>query len=124
VTATPAARAAVATPTTPATPAATAGPVAAAAPAAPVVAPIAAAQPGADSGPATPEAALRANWSNVKAEMGQAEVTRLLGEPTRKLTIDGRTVWYYVYPGIGTGSVFFTDKGRVSSRQWPFGWGW
>jgi hypothetical protein len=39
------------------------------------------------------------------------------------LTIDGRTAWYYVYPATGTGSVFFTDSGRVSSRQSPFGWG-
>jgi hypothetical protein len=72
----------------------------------------------------SPEAALRSNWSRIKQAMAQAEVTRLLGAPTRTLTLDGRTVWYYVYPGIGSGSVFFTDAGHVSSSQSPFGWTW
>lgn len=97
-----------------------AAPIASAAPAAPV----AAVQPGASSGYASPEAALRANWSKVKEDMDAAAVTRLLGAPSKKFTLDGRTVWYYYYPGIGGGSIFFTDAGRISSRQSPFGWGW
>ena len=56
--------------------------------------------------------------------MGESEVTALLGPPSKKFTLDGRTVWYYYYPATGNGSVFFTDSGRVSSRQSPFGWGW
>ena len=95
-------------------------PTAAAAPATP----IAALQPGASLGYVSPEAALRANWSKVKEDMDAAAVTRLLGAPSKKFTVDGRTVWYYVYPGIGGGSIFYTDAGRVSSRQSPFGWGW
>jgi hypothetical protein len=94
-----------------------------AAPAVHEAAPVAAAPLGANSDAANPEAALRANWSNVRQEMDQGEVTRLLGAPSKKFTIDGRTVWYYFYPATGTGSVFFTDQGRVSSRQSPFGWG-
>ncbi len=70
------------------------------------------------------EAALNANWSRVVKGMDQNEITRLLGPPSKQTTLDGRTVWYYYYPGTGSGSVFFTDVGRVSSRQSPFGLGW
>jgi len=87
-------------------------------------APVAAAPLGATSGYVNPEAALRANWSKIAQEMDQSEVTRLLGAPSKKFVLDGRTVWYYYYPATGSGSVFFTDAGRVSSRQSPFGWGW
>jgi 2',3'-cyclic-nucleotide 2'-phosphodiesterase (5'-nucleotidase family) len=72
----------------------------------------------------SPEAALRSNWSQVTQGMDQAAVTQLLGAPSLKTTLDGRTVWYYAYPGTGRGSVFFTDAGKVSSRQSPFGLGW
>ena len=87
-------------------------------------APAAAAPLGANSGYMSPEAALRANWSKIAQDMDQSEVTRLLGAPSKKFLLDGRTVWYYYYPATGSGSVFFTDAGRVSSRQSPFGWGW
>jgi hypothetical protein len=90
--------------------------------AAPVAAPIAA-PVAANAGYVSPEAALRSNWSQVKPDMDQGEVLRLLGEPSKRFTLDGRTIWYYHYPATGTGSVFFTDAGRVSSRQSPFGWG-
>jgi hypothetical protein len=86
--------------------------------------PPAASRLGSNSSYVSPEAALRANWSKVEQAMDQGEVTRLLGAPSNKFTLDGRTVWYYYYPATGSGSVFFTDAGRVSSRQSPFGWGW
>jgi len=72
----------------------------------------------------SPEAALRSNWSKVTPGMDQHAVTQLLGTPSMKSTLDGRTVWFYTYPGTGRGSVFFTDAGKVSSRQSPFGLGW
>ena len=86
-------------------------------------APIAALQPGADPLVASPQAQLRANWSKIEPGIDASQVSRLLGEPTRKLRLDGRNAWYYSYPAIGNGSIFFTDAGRVSSRQSPFGWG-
>ena len=97
-----------------------------AAQAAPQPAPIAAAPAPrvAASSYVSEEAALRANWSKVVKEMDQAQVTDLLGPPSKQSTLDGRKVWYYYYPGTGGGSVFFTDAGRVSSRQSPFGLGW
>ena len=79
---------------------------------------------GVSAGYLSPEAALKVNWSKVAKDMAQDDVTRLLGTPSKKSTLDGRTVWYYYYPGTGSGSVFFTDAGRVSSRQAPFGFGW
>jgi len=90
---------------------------------APAARPIAAPQPGTDAPVASPEAQLRANWSKIRQGIDSDEVSRLLGVPTRKLRLDGRDAWYYSYPALGNGSVFFTDAGRVSSHQSPFGWG-
>jgi hypothetical protein len=71
----------------------------------------------------SPEAALRAAWSQVRPGIGDDDVLRALGEPSRRGVIDGRPVWFYAYPGLGSGSVFFTDARRVTSLQAPFG-GW
>jgi len=97
-------------------------PKAAAPQAAPVPAAAQASAPGA--GYVTPEAALRSAWHEVRRDISESEVVRLLGEPSKKFVLDGRRGWYYYYPGTGGGSVFFTDAGRVSSRQSPFGLGW
>ncbi len=78
---------------------------------------------GTASGLGAPLAALRRAWSSIAAGADRADVEHLLGAPARRLDIDGRTAWIYVYPDQGTGSVFFTDAGRVSSLQPPFGWG-
>jgi hypothetical protein len=70
-------------------------------------------------------ALLRTRWARVVQGTAQDEVSALLGPPSKKLEIDGRVAWLYAYPGLGQGSVFFTDAGRVSSRQAPMGWaGW
>jgi hypothetical protein len=100
------------------------GRVPSAAPAAKAVpaAPAASAAPAA--GFVSPEAALRSTWARIRPDMAETEVVALLGEPSKKFELDGRRGWYYYYPGTGAGSVFFTDAGRVSSRQSPFGLGW
>jgi hypothetical protein len=55
--------------------------------------------------------------------MSQAEITDVLGKPTKETRIDGKQVWYYYYPGIGGASVFFKNNGQVSSYQPPnVGW--
>ena len=72
-----------------------------------------------------PIVSLKQNWSQVERGISQQTVQSLLGPPERVLRIDGNTAWYYTYPGIGRGSVFFSDDGKVSSAQSPsFGWGW
>jgi hypothetical protein len=86
--------------------------------------------PQAQPAPATPVKpvadsiiALRESWSHVDKGMTQAQITGLLGAPTKELTIDGKMVWYYYYAGIGGSSVFFYSDGRVSSKQRPtVGW--
>ncbi|MGE5129294.1 MAG: hypothetical protein ACM3IK_06675 [Sphingomonadaceae bacterium] len=102
--------------------AAVAVPQAAPAVAAPAPAPAAASAAG--PGYVSPEAVLKQRWSSVKPSMDDDHVVALLGQPTTKFKLDGRNVWYYYYPGQGGGSVFFTDEGKVSSSQSPFGWGW
>ena len=73
-----------------------------------------AAKPAADS-----IATLRERWSQVKKGMPKAQITDVLGTPTKELTINGKLVWYYYYKGIGGSSVFFNSDGRVSSQQRP-----
>ncbi len=66
---------------------------------------------------------LKQNWSQIGPGMPRERVQSLLGSPEKVLRIDGSTVWYYSYPGMGRGSVFFTGSGKVSSLQSPsFGW--
>ncbi|MGC2520978.1 MAG: hypothetical protein WA373_17935 [Burkholderiales bacterium] len=66
---------------------------------------------------------LMQNWSQVQPGTREDRVRALLGEPERALRIDGNLVWYYVYPGIGRGSVFFNNDGKVSTTQSPSsGW--
>jgi hypothetical protein len=68
-------------------------------------------------------AQLKKNWSQVEPGTPQDRVRVLLGEPEKVLRIDGALVWYYAYPSIGPGSVFFNASGKVSSRQSPYlGW--
>lgn len=68
-------------------------------------------------------ASLKKNWSQVQRGMREDGVQALLGKPGGVLRIGGNLVWYYAYPGIGGGSVFFNGDGTVSSAQSPtFGW--
>ena len=79
-----------------------------------------------DAAPATqasPLVQLKRSWSQVQPGTPQDRVQALLGTPEKVLRIDGALVWYYVYPDVGRGSVFFNASGKVSSRQPPsFGW--
>jgi hypothetical protein len=81
--------------------------------------------PAAQNAPAAMDAlvTLKRNWSQVVPGITREEVQALLGAPGNVLRIDGTPVWYYAYPGIGRGSVFFREDGTVSSRQAPpLGW--
>ena len=68
-------------------------------------------------------AALKRGWSQVVPGLPEDKVEALLGKPEKVLRIDNTPVWYYIYPGIGRGSVFFNASGKVSDRQAP-GVGW
>ena len=68
-------------------------------------------------------ASLKRGWSQVVPGLPEDRVEALLGKPEKVLRIDNTLVWYYLYPEIGRGSVFFNASGKVSSRQAP-GAGW
>jgi hypothetical protein len=68
---------------------------------------------------------LQRNWSEIRPGTPKERVDALLGKPERILRIDGDLVWYYVYPGLGRGSVFFNAEEKVSATQAPrTGWAW
>ena len=68
---------------------------------------------------------LQRSWSEIQPGASQERVNALLGKPERVLHINGDLAWYYVYPGLGRGSVFFNGEGKVSSAQAPrLGWSW
>jgi hypothetical protein len=64
-------------------------------------------------------AGLRLSWRKVKRGMSDTQIEDVLGPPSRDTQINGKRVWYYYYPGVGAGSVFFNSNGRVSSNQAP-----
>lgn len=86
-------------------------------------APSTAATPAVIAGANAEIATLKKAWKQVRAGVPSERVKELLGAPTQELTINGKLAWYYIYPGIGAGSVFFSDSHRVSSTQTPpLGW--
>lgn len=63
------------------------------------------------------------SWSQVQPGVSKEEVGVLLGKPERVMRINGDLVWYYVYPGLGRGSVFFNGEDKVTGTQAPrAGW--
>lgn len=63
------------------------------------------------------------SWSEVRPGVSRERVDALLGKPGRILRINGDLVWYYVYPELGRGSVFFDAGGKVTAAQAPrAGW--
>ncbi|HKK14663.1 MAG TPA: outer membrane protein assembly factor BamE [Gammaproteobacteria bacterium] len=62
-------------------------------------------------------------WRSLKADMTADQVENLLGKPSRTFKLNGDTVWYYRYPGVGAGSVMIRSNGSVAGWQRPpFGW--
>ena len=90
------------------------GPQAAAAPATPVAQPSASATSG-DS--------IRARWREIDHGMTTQAVEALIGRPQRTMTVNLKTVWYYTYPEVGSGSIVFAQDGGVDDWQTPpFTW--
>jgi SmpA / OmlA family len=65
---------------------------------------------------------LRKTWRQISGQMNREQVRETLGPPSKEMLINGKVVWYYVYSGLGAGSIFFKDDGHVSSSQPPIGW--
>ncbi len=69
---------------------------------------------------------LRDQWQTIKRGMPIREIEALLGQPDRTVPLPGKTVWYYSYPDIGSGSVVFAEDGEVMDWQAPpfSTWAW
>ena len=75
--------------------------------------------------PGTSLHVLRSKWSEIQPGTPKARVDAVLGAPEREMRINRDLVWYYVYPGIGRGSVFFSTEDKVTAVQPPAaGWSW
>jgi hypothetical protein len=65
------------------------------------------------------------NWAALREGMNPEQVEALLGQPSRDFKLNGQTVWYYYYTGVGGGSVMFS-RGKRTLFDWqrpPFhGW--
>ncbi len=59
------------------------------------------------------------SWSEIRRGLSKDRVGEVLGAPGSILRINGDLVWYYVYPGIGKGSVFFNGEDKVTAVQAP-----
>jgi len=68
--------------------------------------------------------ALRTNWKQLQRGLSRTELNHLLGKPRSELILDQQTLWYYRYPGIGSGSVMLDSKGKVTGWQEPPFHGW
>ncbi len=62
---------------------------------------------------------LKANWKKLQRGLSETQLLQLLGKPNSKTRVNNQTLWYYVYPVIGRGSVMFDYNGKVSAWQKP-----
>ena len=69
--------------------------------------------------PATPNANVRDQWRRIDHGMTAQDVEALLGRPQRTMMVNLKTVWYYAYPEVGSGSIVFAQDGGVDDWQTP-----
>lgn len=73
----------------------------------------------------SPYIRLQQAWSEIRPGVLKTRVGETLGKPVREMRINNDLVWYYVYPGLGNGSVFFNSEEKVTAAQPPrSGWSW
>jgi hypothetical protein len=71
------------------------------------------------SAPATPGASIREHWRQIDHGMTVQNIEALIGRPQRTMTVNLKTVWYYTYPEVGSGSIVFAQDGLVDDWQTP-----
>jgi outer membrane murein-binding lipoprotein Lpp len=66
---------------------------------------------------------IKEKWGGLHDAMTGEQVAALLGKPSRKFMLNGSSVWYYDYRGVGVGSVMLGRDGRIVGWQRPpVGW--
>lgn len=64
-------------------------------------------------------------WGRVTRGMTFNDVEALLGHPQRTMDLSPKTLWYYSYRDVGSGSVVFTrERGVIDWQAPPFNTWW
>jgi len=69
--------------------------------------------------PPAPGTRPQERWQRLTQGMTFQDVEALLGRPQRMIDVSPKTVWYYAYPDIGSGSVVFNQESGVIDWQAP-----
>lgn len=64
-------------------------------------------------------AVLRQRWRTITYGMTFEQVAALLGPPQGSIEEDPKTIWYYSYPEVGSGSIVFVQEHGVTDWQTP-----
>ncbi len=77
--------------------------------------------PPAAAAPAVEErpSALRERWRKIAYGMTFEQVDAILGHPQGKIDESPKTIWYYSYPDVGSGSIVFIEESGVTDWQAP-----
>jgi hypothetical protein len=75
--------------------------------------------PAAQPPTATPGESIRERWRQIDRGMTVQNVEALIGPPQRTMTVNFKTVWFYTYPEVGSGSIVFAQDGGVDDWQTP-----
>ncbi len=77
--------------------------------------PPAAAAPVAEERPSV----LRERWRKITYGMTSDQVDAILGPPQGRIDESPKTIWYYSYPDVGSGSIVFIQESGVTDWQAP-----
>lgn len=64
-------------------------------------------------------AVLRQRWRTITYGMTFEQVAALLGPPQGSIEEDPKTIWYYSYPEVGSGSIVFVQEHGITDWQTP-----
>ncbi len=62
---------------------------------------------------------LRERWRKIAYGMTFEQVDAILGRPQGRIDESPKTIWYYSYPDVGSGSIIFVQESGVTDWQAP-----